>query len=1567
MKKITSLMILMLFFAFVQDSFGQVSSYTYQKSSGTYANQASSSSTALNSGSWDDNIYSTALPFAFTFNGTTYASGSTIYVDANGFIYFGGSSSSFPSNYVNPLSYGASVNGIVSGFNQDLSSQTSTFTATVANGSTQLTNIAAASLPVVGTILSGTGIPSGSIVTAINSNGSSSTVTMSKSATSSGSNKTMTSYSGIITQNSGTGIFYIQWANAENLTNSTGNYNFQIALNQTTNTVNIIYGSIATSNNSGHQIGVAVGLGGSSTSDYNDLTSSGSSSTYWSNATNAGTSNSSTLNLYSSQLPSSGLTYTWTPAPNLTVSSSSFNFSNTVSGNSSATQTFTISGTNLTGYPGNITVNAPSGFLVYNGTTWVSSYTIPYTSSILAATTISVQFAPTAATSYSGNITFSGGGDATPPTVALSGTGTASQASNVITNSGYTYTSPVLYANYQTASGLTAANSIGAMGLTLQDGGGAADADNLSTTLTAISFSTGGSTAIRTAALFVAGTKVSEVVVNGGTSISFSGLSIAASDNSSTSFELRVTYQAAVTDQQQIQFTVTSATASSSGSGLAASNGGGAVSSIATNNNRISVVATKLVVVQQTSNVVAGVAMSPSVTIKEVDALGNIDTHDNYQVTAAVTTTTETFTGGATTIVTPSSGLATFSNLIFSYVQSGVTIAGTASGLTATGNSSSFNVTASQASNIIANSGYAYTSPVLYANYQTASGLTTSNSVGAMGLILQDGGGSPDADNLSTTLTAISFSIGGSTAIRTAALFVSGVKVSSEIAVNGATSISFSGLSIAAADNSSNNFELRVTYQSTVTDQQQIQFSVTSATASSTGSGFAASNGGGAVSSVSGNNNRISVVATKLVFVQQPTNVSVDSKMSPAVTVKEVDALGNTDTHDNYAVSVAVTTTSETFTTGGNGATTTVTPSSGLATFSNLVFTSVQNGVTIGATAGTSTGTGNSNLFNVTSFVSSAGDYFETGSAGDWAATSPYIWLGSHDGNYWYSATAYPTSNATSILVQNNITISTSVSSSNLSISGASINVNGAGGNLNNYGTISGANASTLLINSGGSYTHALNGGTIPTASWNIASNCVVSGVTSTAPSGLGQGFGNFTWSSNLSSDLALNSALKTINGNFTFSAPSSSSDLSLATNSALTLNIGGTFTHSGGGDLQLSDGSSNPIINVAGNLVLSAGGTLDFGNGSGTGTINLSGNFSESNGTDRLESGFGSNGIINFVGTAQSITSSGTTGGNISNVDFNINNGSTVTLLSGFTLNNTSQVFFISSTLTVLNGGVLICGNNNISGVTKSSFFSTNSTFVLSPGGTIQIGSTAGITAAGTSSGNIQTATRTFNQGGNYIYNASVNQATGTGLPTTLTDSLTINNKASVALTQSTTVSGTLLLTNGNFNQSPNLLTFGSGAIIVRDNGMLGSVPAFGGTVNVTYANLGQNTLTQTTGNELPASAIALKNLTINKAGANITFGAPATVNGVLALTNGLFTTSSGALLSLSSSASTSLAISDYTNTSYVNGPLQKTGNSAFIFPVGKLGTGYLPIGISATTNGSSQTFTAEYIHSSA
>ena len=100
---------------------GQVSSYTFTSSSGTYTALSPSTELSLISGSsWDDGVSSSlAIPFSFAFDGTSYNS---CFVSTNGFITFGSSPSK--TDY-SPISSSASYSGAISAFGRDLASSTS--------------------------------------------------------------------------------------------------------------------------------------------------------------------------------------------------------------------------------------------------------------------------------------------------------------------------------------------------------------------------------------------------------------------------------------------------------------------------------------------------------------------------------------------------------------------------------------------------------------------------------------------------------------------------------------------------------------------------------------------------------------------------------------------------------------------------------------------------------------------------------------------------------------------------------------------------------------------------------------------------------------------------------------------------------------------------------------------------------------------------------------------------------------------------------------------------------------------------------------------------------------------------------------------------------------------------------------------------------------------------------------------------------------------------------------------------------------------------------------------------
>jgi hypothetical protein len=242
--------------------------------------------------------------------------------------------------------------------------------------------------------------------------------------------------------------------------------------------------------------------------------------------------------------------------------------------------------------------------------------------------------------------------------------------------------------------------------------------------------------------------------------------------------------------------------------------------------------------------------------------------------------------------------------------------------------------TPSNLSTITTDASYFYTHNILYANFQTTPvPVSAANSVGVHNIIITDGA---DADNLPTILSTLNYTYTGTAnTIRAAALFTTtNTKIAdaSTISANGIAFTGLSGANVTAADGSTIQMILRVTFTTTVTDNEKLVFTVSGATAaaSNTSSLFASY---AAVSDNSAaNDNRIEVVATKLAFVQQPSATTNGATMSPAVTVRGDDANNVKDL--DFATNVSVVCSTPAALTAGGGP---ITPSVGVATFGGIV------------------------------------------------------------------------------------------------------------------------------------------------------------------------------------------------------------------------------------------------------------------------------------------------------------------------------------------------------------------------------------------------------------------------------------------------------------------------------------------------------------------------------------------------------------------------------------------------------------------------------------------------------
>ena len=316
---------------------------------------------------------------------------------------------------------------------------------------------------------------------------------------------------------------------------------------------------------------------------------------------------------------------------------------------------------------------------------------------------------------------------------------------------------------------------------------------------------------------------------------------------------------------------------------------------------------------------------------------------------------------------------------------------------------------------------------------------------------------------------------------------------------------------------------------------------------------------------------------------------------------------------------------------------------------------------------------------------------------------------------------------------------------------------------------------------------------------------------------------------------------------------------------------------------------------------------------------------------------------------------------------DVVINNGVTVTV------NVVAACNSITIGATNATGGVTIAGTNSL---TVTNGVSIGDLTDNSSGITIAVGagtfSCASLTMADPTGSNDDIA---------------LTVSTGTA---TVTGNLTMNcatTQNRVDITGAGTLNvGGLSSTNGSFNPSAtstvnyggttqtiraatynNLILSGSGAKTISGvtvNGTLsiqgtatttGTSATFGAASTLEYAGSAAQT---TTGVEFPAAS-GPRTLKINNSN-GVTLHAARTITTSLVLANGVLTTTAGNILNIANNGTTSGA-SDY---SFVDGPLSKTGNDVFTFPVGVPGQGLRTIGISAPASPTS-VFTAQFIKS--
>ncbi len=483
--------------------------------------------------------------------------------------------------------------------------------------------------------------------------------------------------------------------------------------------------------------------------------------------------------------------------------------------------------------------------------------------------------------------------------------------------------------------------------------------------------------------------------------------------------------------------------------------------------------------------------------------------------------------------------------------------------------------------------------------------------------------------------------------------------------------------------------------------------------------------------------------ASQLVFVGVPTSGSANNNLT-SFTVQALRADNSLDTNYTGTVSLSIATGP-----GALGGTYSVAAVGGIATFGAVQLTT--GGVyTLTASSGSLT-TATSGIINITG----ASDYFRTVGTGNWSATG--TWEASNDGITWYSASAVPTSAATAITVKNGhtLTVSSSATAKDITVdNGGTLIIaslfsmsgtNVINGTLTRTSTSTFTSSGTLSFGATGTYNHSINGGTIPTATWNIASTCNIKGMVGTAPSGFGQTFGIFNWNCTGQSTYAVIGASGAFNPKGLFTVTSTGSSVIELESDGVGADyyFEGGFTITGGiFDGNYGTGSSVPEVSiiVTGDFNISGTGVVRLMDGSGTtstgygSSLYLNNNLNiTSTASYPLTAKSGELGFVLFQGTTdQYFYSTNTT--NSKWVDYQVYSASKLILNSDVVLfSSSASIYDLFSVYGILDFSTFSIKQNS----------GTQAKFTSYSGSTLITSNTGGLVSAVTVSG-----TKTFTAG---------------------------------------------------------------------------------------------------------------------------------------------------------------------------------------------------------------------------
>lgn len=530
-------------------------------------------------------------------------------------------------------------------------------------------------------------------------------------------------------------------------------------------------------------------------------------------------------------------------------------------------------------------------------------------------------------------------------------------------------------------------------------------------------------------------------------------------------------------------------------------------------------------------------------------------------------------------------------------------------------------------------------------------------------------------------------------------------------------------------------------------------------------------------------------------------------------------------------------------------------------------------------------------LLLFTFFAAHSQNDFRSRQSGDWNDASTWE---EFVGGSWQVTTNTPSSADGQILIRSGHSLQVTANvvvdqlsiegGSTLSVSGGVVMTvaDGAGVDVLNAGTITTPGEANLVFDTDAVYEHARNGGTIPAATWNAHTMCLVTGVTNTVPSGLNPagGFYHFTWScESQSTAVSFDGNLQNVNGNLTI-ANSNSNNVRLAIGSApapleiggdfvisgtttrvafttsadLTINVGGTFgyysTDATGLLMVNASGNGTVDLNIAGDFIMDApGGMFRIGNGAGVGNIRIGGDFTLTAGTISETSSSMGNLFFETDGT-QVFTNTGS-------------------------ISNTINYYVGPETTLYLPGESAISGTGS---VTVDGALRLGS---LNPTGAIVFGG----------GGNFAINSRIFNPGSRIIYGGTGPQFIGNGHPTAANVITEIDNPDGVTFNTTTTgnngssttliIASDLVLTSGNLNIESN----GSVRVLSIRGDISGSGYITMSGTQTDLEILGSGELGTF---PFPSTPQTFRNLRVNRSAGGVAFDNEVSITGTVTMTEG-------------------------------------------------------------------------------